>query len=402
MDLSLTEDDVAFRDEVRGWIAENLTDEMRDGARLTTGPFSDFQIGMKWFRTLASRGWSAATWPVEFGGPGWSPLQLYIFNAECAAAGTPVPLVMGVQMVGPVLMHFGTPKQQEYYLPRILSGEDIWCQGYSEPGSGSDLASLKTRAVRDGDDYVINGSKIWTTFAQHANRMFCLVRTSTEGKAQEGISFILIDDFDAPGITVDPIITMAGDHEVNQVFFDDVRVPASNLVGRENDGWTVAKYLLEFERGGNSYSPGLHASLAHLKAVAQAERNGDGGRLIDDTTFRTRIAEAECDTLALEHVEKQALCALAEGRTPGAASSMMKVRGSEILQRAAELTTEAVAYHAWPDQKAARTVGSNISAVGPEHALTALPRHLNHRAATIYAGSNEIQRNIIAKLVLGL
>ncbi len=402
MDLSLTAADLKFRDEMRTWINANLTDEMKDGARLTTGPFAPHAIGMQWFRTLAGKGWSAPTWPAEHGGPGWTPLQLYIFNAECAAAGTPVPLVMGVQMVGPVLMHFGTPQQQAHYLPRILSGEDVWCQGYSEPGSGSDLASLKTRAVRDGDDYVINGSKIWTTSAQHANRMFCLVRTSTEGKAQEGISFILIDDFDAPGITVDPIITMAGDHEVNQVFFEDVRVPAANLVGKENDGWTVAKYLLEFERGGNSYSPGLHAALDHLKAVATAERNGDGARLIDDPGFRSRIAAAQCDTLALEHVEKQALCELAEGRTPGAASSMMKVRGSEILQLVSELTAEAVAYHAWPDQKAARTVGSNIAAVGPEHAMTALPRHLNHRASTIYAGSNEIQRNIIAKLVLGL
>jgi len=402
MDLSLTAEDLKFRDEMRAWINASLTDEMKDGARLTTGPFSEHAVGMQWFRTLASKGWSAPTWPPEHGGPGWSPLQLYIFTSECAAAGTPVPLVMGVQMVGPVLMHFGTPQQQEHYLPRILSGEDVWCQGYSEPGSGSDLASLKTRAVRDGDDYIINGSKIWTTFAQHANRMFCLVRTSTEGKSQEGISFILIDDFDAPGITVDPIITMAGDHEVNQVFFEDVRVPAANLVGKENDGWTVAKYLLEFERGGNSYSPGLHAALANLKAIAAAERNGDGRRLIDDEGFRNRIAAAECDTLALEIVEKQALCELAEGRTPGAASSMMKVRGSEILQLASELTAEAVAYHAWPDQKAARTPGSNIAAVGPEHALTALPRHLNHRASTIYAGSNEIQRNIIAKLVLGL
>ncbi|WP_417518496.1 acyl-CoA dehydrogenase family protein [Minwuia sp.] len=402
MDLALSDDDLAFRDEVRDFIATNLTDDILEGSRLATGPFAEFHIGQRWLEKLAAKGWSAPMWPVEHGGPGWSPVQRYIFDAECTAAGAPSVLVMGTRMVGPVLMHFGTDEQKSKYLPRILSGEDVWCQGYSEPGSGSDLASLKTRAVRDGDDYVINGSKIWTTYAQHANRMFCLVRTSTEGKAQEGISFILIDDFNAPGITVDPIITMAGDHEVNQVFFEDVRVPVANLVGPENKGWTVAKYLLEFERGGDTYSPGLHASIRHLKAVAASEADGGGEKLLDDPTFAARLAEVEAEIMALEITEKQVLCEAAEGRTPGANGSIMKVCGSESLQKTAELTAEAVAYYAAPHQKEARTVGSNVAAIGPDHALTAMPRHLNHRAASIYAGSNEIQRNIVAKLVLGL
>jgi len=402
MDLALTEEDLAFRDEVRGFIAENLTDDIRRGADLATGPFAEHDIGQRWFAKLAAKGWSAPMWPAEHGGPGWSAIQRYIFDTECGAAGAPAFLIMGTRMVGPVLMHFGTEAQKQKYLPRILSGEDTWCQGYSEPGSGSDLASLKTRAVRDGDDYVINGSKIWTTYAQHANRMFCLVRTSTEGKAQEGISFILIDDFQAPGITVDPIITMAGDHEVNQVFFEDVRVPAENLVGQENSGWTVAKYLLEFERGGDTYSPGLHASIRNLKAVARAEPDGGGAALIHDPEFARRIAEAEAEIMALEVTEKKVMCEVAEGKTPGAGGSIMKVCGSESLQRTAELTAEAVAYYAAPHQKDARTAGSNVEPIGPAHALTAMPRHLNHRAASIYAGSNEIQRNIVAKLVLGL
>ncbi|PJK30748.1 acyl-CoA dehydrogenase family protein [Minwuia thermotolerans] len=402
MDLTLTPEDRAFRDEVRAFLAENLTEEMREAGRLTCGPFAEFEYGQRWFETLAKRGWSAPAWPKEYGGPGWTAIQRYIFDVESAAASAPAFSIMGTRMVGPVVMKYGTDEQKQKYLPRILSGEDVWCQGYSEPGSGSDLASLKTRAVRDGDDYVINGSKIWTTFAHHANRMFCLVRTSNEGKPQEGISFVLIDDFDAPGITVEPIILMSGDHDVNQVFFEDVRVPVANRVGPENEGWTVAKYLLEFERGGDTYSPGLHAHIAHLKRVAAAERGDDGGRLIDDPGFRRRIADAECDIIALEHVEKQILCDLAAGRQPGPASSMMKVVGSETLQKAAGLTAEAVGYYAWPDQKPARHVGSNAPAVGPDHAMTALPSHLNHRAATIYGGSNEVQRNIMAKLVLGL
>lgn len=402
MDLALSDDDLAFRDEVRGFIAENLTDDIRTAGALATGPFAEFEYGQRWQKKLAAKGWSAPMWPVEHGGPGWSPIQRYLFDAECTAAGTPSVLIMGTRMVGPVVMHFGTQAQKDTYLPRILSGEDVWCQGYSEPGSGSDLASLNTKAVRDGDHYVINGSKIWTTYAQHANRMFCLVRTSTDGKPQEGISFILIDDFNAPGITVDPIITMAGDHEVNQVFFEDVRVPVENLIGEEGKGWTVAKYLLEFERGGDTYSPGLHASIRHLKAVAAAETDGSGERLLDDPEFARRVAETEAGIMALEITEKQVLAEAAQGRTPGANGSIMKICGSESLQKTAELTAEAVAYYAAPHQKDARTVGSNVEPIGPAYAMTAMPRHLNHRAASIYAGSNEIQRNIVAKLVLGL
>ena len=402
MDLSLTDEELAFRDEVRNFLDAHLTDEMKSASRLDTGPFGDFETGQRWLKVLAEQGWSAPMWPTEHGGPGWSAIQRFIFDSECTAAGAPTILIMGLRMVGPVVMHFGTDAQKQKYLPRIVSGEDVWCQGYSEPGSGSDLASLKCKAVREGDHYVINGSKIWTTFAHHANRMFCLVRTSSEGKPQEGISFILIDDFQAPGITVEPIITMAGDHEVNQVFFEDVRVPVANLIGEEGKGWTVAKYLLEFERGGDTYSPGLHASIRHLKAVASAEGDGSGARLIEDPEFARRVAEAEAEIMALEYAEKQVMCDVAQGRTPGASGSILKVCGSESLQKTANLTAEAVAYYATPHQIEARTVGANTAPVGPEHALTALPRALNHRAASIYAGSNEIQRNIVAKLVLGL
>jgi alkylation response protein AidB-like acyl-CoA dehydrogenase len=301
-----------------------------------------------------------------------------------------------------VLMRFGTPEQKKKYLPRILSGDDVWCQGYSEPGSGSDLASLKTRAERDGDDYVIDGTKIWTTFAQHANRMFCLVRTSTEGKPQDGISFVLIDDMKTPGLSVKPIITLAGDHEVNQVFFDNVRTPIANRVGEENEGWTVAKYLLEFERGGDPYSAGLHTAIESLRAIARAEATGNGATLADDPAFRNRMAEIEMDVTALEFTEKRIMSALSNGQNPGAMSSMMKVRGSETLQKLTEAAVEAIGYYASPFEPQTRALGSNVEPIAPQHAVTVMPQYLNHRAASIYAGSNEVQRNIMAKLVLGL
>ena len=401
MDQALTPQDQAFRDEVRAFIDGALTDDLREAGRLTAGAFSEFNAGHRWHQILHGRGWSAPSWPAEHGGPGWSETERYIFDSECARAGAPLLLPMGTRMVGPVLMRFGTDEQKAHYLPRILSAEHVWCQGYSEPGSGSDLASLQCRAVRDGNDYVVNGTKLWTTYAQHANRMFCLVRTSTEGKPQEGISFILID-MATPGITVEPVITLAGDHEVNQVFFDDVRVPVANRVGEENQGWTIAKYLLEFERGGDTYSPGLHAAIALLRHVARAEPAGDGGRLADDAGFALRIAEAEADAIALEFTEKRAMSEMAQGGQPGAASSLLKLRWSEVLQRVAELTVEAIGYYAAPVQREARVAGSNAEPIGPDYGVTLMPTHLNHRAATIYAGSSEIQRSIIAKLVLGL
>jgi alkylation response protein AidB-like acyl-CoA dehydrogenase len=309
---------------------------------------------------------------------------------------------MGLRMVGPVIMKYGTPEQKAKYLPAIVSGDIMFCQGYSEPGSGSDLASLKTRAVRDGDDYVINGTKIWTTGAHVADHMFCLVRTSTEGKAQDGISFVLIDSMKTPGLTVAPILTLAGDHEVNQVFFDNVRTPVANRIGPENDGWTVAKYLLEFERGGDAYTPNLYARIEDIRRIAREEAADGSGRLLGERGFAERLAEAELEAQALEMIEMQVLSDLSRGKNPGAVSSAMKIRGSETLQKLDHLGVEALAWYAAPFEPEARMLGHNATTVTPEWGITAMPLYLNNRASTIYAGSNEIQRNIIAKAVLGL
>ncbi|SJZ32768.1 Acyl-CoA dehydrogenase [Enhydrobacter aerosaccus] len=402
MDLALSPEDDAFRDDVRRFLDDNLSEDLREAGRKTGGVFADFAAGLRWHRILAGHGWSAPTWPREYGGTGWSATQRYIFARECTAADAPRIFNMGIRMVGPVIMKFGTAEQKAKYLPPILSGDIVFCQGYSEPGSGSDLASLKTRAVRDGDDYVINGTKIWTTGAHVANRMFCLVRTATEGKPQDGISFVLLDSVDIPGLTVKPILTLAGDHEVNQVFFDNVRTPVANRIGPENAGWTVAKYLLEFERGGDAYTPNLHARLEDVRKIAREEAADGSGRLLDDPGFAQRLAEAELAIQSLEMIELQVLSDLSKGRNPGAVSSLMKIRGSETSQALDHLGVEALAWYAAPFEPEARTLGHNEPTVTPDYGITAMPLFLNNRAATIYAGSNEIQRNIIAKAILGL
>ena len=402
MDLTLSREDEEFRAEVRRFLDENLTQDLREAGRKTTGVFAEYAAGMRWHKILARRGWSAPTWPKEYGGTGWSATQRYIFSRECIAADAPRIFAMGLRMVGPVIMKFGTPEQKAKYLPRIVSGDITFCQGYSEPGSGSDLASLKTRAERDGDDYVINGTKIWTTGAHVADHMFCLVRTSSEGKPQDGISFVLIDSMKTPGLTVAPIVTLAGDHEVNQVFFDSVRTPVANRIGPENAGWTVAKYLLEFERGGEAYTPNLHARLEDVKRIAREEAADGSGRLIAERGFIERLAEAEMDIQALEMIEMQVLSDLSRGRNPGAVSSSMKIRGSETLQKLDHLGVEALAWYAAPFEPEARELGHNEPTVTTDWGISAMPLYLNNRASTIYAGSNEIQRNIIAKAVLGL
>jgi alkylation response protein AidB-like acyl-CoA dehydrogenase len=402
MDLALSREDEAFQDEVRRFLEENLTEDLREAGRKTGGVFADFAAGLRWHRILARRGWSAPSWPKEHGGTGWSATQRYIFSRECTAADAPRIFSMGLRMVGPVIMKFGTPEQKAKYLPRILSGDITFCQGYSEPGSGSDLASLKTRAERDGDDYVITGTKIWTTGAHVADHMFCLVRTSTEGKPQDGISFVLIDSMKAPGLSVSPILTLAGDHEVNQVFLDNVRTPIANRIGPENAGWTVAKYLLEFERGGDAYTPNLHARLDDVKRIAREESADGSGRLIEERGFVERLAETEMEIQALEMIEMQVLSDLSRGRNPGAVSSAMKIRGSETLQKLDHLGVEALAWYAAPFEPEARELGHNEPTVTPAWGTTAMPLYLNNRASSIYAGSNEIQRNIIAKAVLGL
>ncbi len=393
MDLELTAADLTFRDEVRAFIAANLTPELRRAGERLTSVFCEPRYSLPWQKILHAKGWAAPAWPKAYGGPGWSEVQRAIFAAECARAGTPTLSPMGLKMVGPVIMGYGTPEQKAYYLPRILSGEDYWCQGYSEPGSGSDLASLQLRAVSDGDHYVLDGSKIWTTHAHFANKMFCLVRTSTEGKPQQGITFLLLD-MATPGISVKPIITLAGEHEVNQVFFDGVRVPKSGRVGEENQGWTVAKYLLEFERGGGS-APGLNVGLERAQGIAVASQG-------DDAAHRRRLIEAEISVTAIDMTERMILAALAGGKNPGPASSMLKINGTEAMQRIDEISVAALGLYAAVDQPAAREAGSNVEAIGPEEGLVAVPRYLNNRAASIYGGSNEIQRDIIARLVLGL
>ncbi len=392
MDLDLTPDDLAFQDEVRAFLAETLTPELRAAGARQTSVFVEPRYSLVWQKILHAKGWVAPSWPKEYGGTGWSETQRAIFAAECVQASAPSLAPMGLRMVGPCIMRYGTEAQKAHYLPRILSGEDYWCQGYSEPGSGSDLASLQLRAVSDGDDYVLSGSKIWTTHAHHANRMFCLVRTSTEGKPQAGITFLLLD-MATPGIKVDPIITLAGEHEVNQVFFDDVRVPKSGRLGEENQGWTVAKYLLEFERGGGS-APGLKVQLERLRRAA--------GPLLDNPHYRRGVAEMEIAVQAIDVSELRVLSALAGGRNPGPASSMLKTQGTEAIQAIDALAVEAAGAYAAVDQPQAREAGSTVQPVGPDHSLTAMARYLNNRAASIYGGSNEIQRDIIARLVLGL
>ena len=393
MDLELSAEDLTFRDEVRAFLDANLTPELRAAGAGLTSVFCEPRYSLPWQRILHARGWVAPSWPKEYGGPGWNEVQRAIFSAECARAGAPSLAPMGLKMVGPVIMGYGTPEQKAYYLPRLLSGEDYWCQGYSEPGSGSDLASLQLRAVSDGNYYVLDGSKIWTTHAQFANRMFCLVRTSTGGKPQQGITFLLLE-MDTPGISVKPIITLAGEHEVNQVFFDNVRVPKANRIGEENQGWTVAKYLLEFERGGGS-APGLQVGVARAQRIAEA---GHG----DDAAHRRRLAEAEIAITAIDMSERMVLASLAGGKNPGPASSMLKINGTEAMQRLDEISIAALGSYAHVDQMDAREPGSNVEPVGPHEGLVAMPRYLNNRAASIYGGSNEIQRDIIARLVLGL
>jgi acyl-CoA dehydrogenase len=400
MNLDLSPEELGFRDEVRTFLAAALTPELREAGQRTTSVFTDKRWSIPWQKILHAKGWVAPSWPTEYGGTGWSDMQRYIFAAECARAGAPSLAPMGLRMVGPCIMRYGTPEQKSHYLPRILSGEDYWCQGYSEPGSGSDLASLQLRATSDGDDYVLNGSKIWTTHAHWANRMFCLVRTRFEGKPQAGITFLLLD-MQSPGIKVRPIITLAGEHEVNQVFFDDVRVPKVNRLGAENDGWTVAKYLLEFERGGGS-GAGLKISLGRIRELARRQTGDDGERLIDDEAFASRLAAASVAVEAIEMTEHRVMSALSSGKNPGPASSMLKMQGTEAMQRLDELAIEAIGAYAAVEQPEARLPGSNVAPVGPADGLLAMARFLNNRAASIYGGSNEIQRDIIARLVLGL
>ncbi len=400
MKIEFSAEDEQFRADVKQFLAAKLTPAMRREARKTTTVFAEKDLAMKWQAILVEKGWAVPTWPEEHGGPGWSITKKYIFNEELAKAGAPGLIPLGLRMLAPVLFKYGTEEQKAYYLPRMLSGEHYWCQGYSEPGSGSDLSSLKTTAVKDGDDYVINGTKIWTTHAQFADHIFCLVKTDPSVRPQKGISFVLIP-MNTPGVKVEPIITMAADHEVNQVFFDDVRIPQSNRVGPENEGWTLAKYLLEYERGGGAASAGIKVALEDLKTIARRERD-DGTALIDDPHVRARISDLEIRTEGLEFLELTTLSRLSRGESPGAGSSLAKNTSVEINQALSTLKMEAVHYYALPHANLISLNGHTNPWVGPDYAETVTARYLNARASSIFGGAKEVQKNIIAKTVLGL
>jgi len=402
MNLAFTAEEEAFREEVRDFIARNLTGDLRAYAQRMTSVYAAKPIALKWQGLLVKQGWAAPSWPVEYGGTGWTAAQRYIFDVEMARAGAPSLSPMGIAMCGPALIGHGTKAQKDYYLPRILSGEDFWCQGYSEPHAGSDLAALTMSAVDDGDAFICNGSKIWTTHAHEANMMFCLVRTDSSGKLQQGITFILID-MTAPGVRVDPILMLSGEHIQNAVFFTDVRVPKANVIGKVNEGWTVAKYLLEFERGGSAYGPRLLARLRALRVTAAEE-----GAL--DDAFAARLSRAEAEILALEAAELRQMSDLAGGGTPGLKASMMKIRGTELSQHLTELALDLAGTYAAPFQPHHTAPGGpvpgfeglNTPQAGPDSAVTVSAKYLNDRAGSIYAGSNEIQRGILAKGQLGL
>ena len=388
MDLSYSPEEAAFRDEVRAWIGANLSADVRDKVLNYRELSKDDLLG--WHRTLAKKGWVAPGWPKEWGGTDWTVVQRYIFEEECGAAGCPLIVPFGVRMCAPVLLRFGTEAQKQRFLPRMYHGEDFWVQGYSEPGAGSDLASLKTRAVRDGDHYVVTGQKIWTTLGHYGDWIFCLVRTDPKTeKRQDGISFLLID-MKTPGITVRPIVLMDQGHEVNEVFFDEVRVPAENLVHEENKGWTVAKYLLGYERMGTGNISMCKRELARVKELAA--RAG----LLDDPRFADRLTRVEVELMALEITNLRFLDQLRGGRSPGAEVSLLKIKGTEIQQALTELMMQTAGPLA--------PIFRPVTAGAPFDAFTAAlaPRYCNVRKATIYAGSNEIQRNIIAKATLGL
>jgi alkylation response protein AidB-like acyl-CoA dehydrogenase len=399
MDLNFNAEELAFRDEVRAFLQSELPDDIankiKNGLPITAPDYT------RWQKILHKRGWGAPSWPKQFGGTGWGPVQLHIYDEEAAAAGAPRMIPFGLKMVAPVIMAFGNSEQHKRFLPRIVSADDWWCQGYSEPGAGSDLASLKTRAVREGDHYIVNGQKTWTTLGQHADWIFCLVRTDPNApKQQMGISFLLID-MKTPGITVRPIITMDGAHEVNEVWFENVKVPVENRVGEENKGWTYAKFLLGHERTNIAGVGASKRELGRLKAIARSELK-NGKPLIEDPLFAARIAQVEIDLMALEITNLRALSAEAEKRAPGPEASILKIKGTEIQQALTELMMYAVGPYALPFSRGSSEEGDLKSVAGPTYAAPLAATYCNARKVTIYGGSNEIQRNIISQMILGL
>ncbi len=402
MDLQFTPEEQAFREEVQSFLKDKLpkhiSGKVKAGQRLSKADQEE------WHAILNERGWLANHWPQEYGGPGWGAVQKFIFDNECALAGGPRIVPFGVNMLGPVLIKFGNEQQKRHWLPRILSGQDWWCQGYSEPGAGSDLASVKTTAVRvtdaTGEHYIVNGQKTWTTQGQHANMIFCLVRTDREAKAQSGISFLLVD-MTTPGVELRPIRTLDGDKEVNEVFFTDVKVPVENLVGEENKGWTYAKYLLTYERTGIAGVGFCVAALAKLKVIA-AKVHKNGRPLDQDPLFAARMAQVEIDLENMKTTNLRVIAAVAGGGVPGAESSMLKIRGTEIRQEILSLIRRAMGPYALPFIEEAQYAGYADEPVGPREAATAAANYFNYRKLSIFGGSNEIQKNIISKMILGL
>ena len=398
MDLNFTPQEEAFSAEVQAFLKaklpERIATKVKAGQRLSKADQDE------WHAILNERGWLANHWPEAYGGPGWGAVEKFIFDTECALAGGPRIVPFGVNMLGPVLIKFGNEAQKKYWLPRILSGEDWWCQGYSEPGAGSDLASVKTTAVRQGDHYIVNGQKTWTTQGQHANMIFCLVRTDREAKAQSGISFLLVD-MQSPGVELRPIRTLDGDKEVNEVFFTDVKVPVENLVGEENKGWTYAKYLLTYERTGIAGVGFCIAALAKLQVIA-AKVMKNGKPLDQDPLFAARMAQVEIDLENMKTTNLRVIAAVAGGGVPGAESSMLKIRGTEIRQEILSLMCRAVGPYALPFIEEAQYEGYADEPVGPKEAATAAANYFNYRKLSIFGGSNEIQKNIISKMILGL
>jgi len=401
-ELNFAPEHAAFRDNVRELLRSHLPARLRDGSRSTPTVFAEPGIGREWQAILHAKGWLAYHWPREHGGTGWSPLQRYIFEKECALADAPGLPVLGLKLLAPVLYTYGTPAQQAHYLPKILSGEHYWCQGFSEPDAGSDLANLRTRATREGDHYRVSGTKLWTTHAHFADHICCLVRTDSSVKPQQGITFLLVDMRQA-GVRVRPILTLAGDHEVNEVFFDNVRVPASDRVGEEGQGWAIAKFLLENERGGSCHAPRLLADIARLRGEAAQQQAGPGRTLLDEASFMTELGRLELEAQALEVTELRILEQLGEGKRPGPQSSIVKLVASDLRRAIDALAMSACGYAGLQLETARPLYGDDAPApIHGKSAQVAAPRYLNSQAWAIFGGSNEIQRTIIAKTVLGL
>ena len=398
MNLNYTDEDLIFREEVKCFIRDNLSSSIQK--RISNGGTYTKEETVKWQKALYKNGWFAYNWPNSYGGCEWTPMQKYIFDQETALAHTPQIIPFGVTMVGPVLIEYGTEEQKKKFLPKILNSDHWWCQGYSEPGAGSDLASLKTKAVSQGNNYIVNGTKTWTTLAQHADWMFCLVRTENTTKPQEGISFILID-MNSKGITVDPIITLDDSHEINTVYLEDVVVPKENLIYEENKGWTVAKYLLSHERTSIAQVARSKSAIKKLKNIASLETRGNKP-LLQSQRFRDKLTELEIDLHALEYTELRIISEEVKGTAPGPEASFLKIRGSELQQKISELTLEAVGAFGLISSNSFSTNNTNEYFPGPEYANNVGPEYLNLRKTTIYGGSNEIQKNILTKMVLGL